>query len=95
MGKIALYSRGRVHSMPAWEKEFYERRKAKRDFCLTSRKRLAGHSGTLFEENEKLNETQYTQIAILACEAAILEQCGKQGLLRMSVRGSASENMVH
>ena len=33
-----------------------------------------------FEENEKLNETQYTQIAILACEAAILGAVREAGL---------------
>ena len=33
-----------------------------------------------FEENEKLNETQYTQIAILACEAAILGAVWEAGL---------------
>lgn len=67
--------------MPAWEKNFMREVKRQERFLTSLRKRPGLDIPALcFEENEKLNETQYTQIAILACEAAILGAVREAGL---------------
>ena len=66
--------------MPAWEKNFMREVKRQERFLTSLRKRPGWTFRHSVEENEKLNETQYTQIAILACEAAILGAVREAGL---------------
>ena len=57
-----------------------EVKRQERFFDLASKATGLDIPALCFEENEKLNETQYTQIAILACEAPILGAVREAGL---------------
>ena len=78
---MLFYFRDRVLSMLAWEKIFMRHfryavkclRKLPRHPALTSR-----HFA--LKKNDKLNQTEYTQICMLAVEAAILKAVETQGI---------------
>ena len=79
MGKTAFIFPGQGAQKAGMGKDFYEKYDtAKKVFDSASKWLDLDMKALCFEENEKLNETQYTQIAILACEAAILGK-GRRG----------------
>lgn len=77
-----LCFRDRDPNILAWEKEFYEQIPiCKEVYDLASEVTGLDIPALCFEENEKINITEYTQICMLATEAAIymaLEQNGYQ-----------------
>ena len=77
-----LCFRDRDPNILAWEKNFYEQIPiCKEVYDLASEVTGLDIPALCFEENEKLNITEYTQICMLATEAAIymaLEQNGYQ-----------------
>ena len=81
MSKIAFIFPGQGAQKAGMGKDFYENSKTAAEVIDRASELLGLDMKALcFEENEKLNETQYTQIAILACEAAILGAVWEAGL---------------
>ena len=77
MSKIAFVFPGQGAQHAGMGKEFYERsEKAREIFDLASKATGLDIPALCFEENEKLNETQYTQIA--GSRACCGCQCGAQ-----------------
>ena len=73
MGKTAFIFPGQGSQYAGMGKDFYENSDtAKSVFELASKCSGVDVPGLCFEENENLNITEYTQIAMLADEAAIL-----------------------
>ena len=69
----------------AWEKNFYEQIPiCKEVYDLASEVTGLDIPALCFEENEKINITEYTQICMLATEAAIYMALEQNGYQRMS-----------
>lgn len=81
MGKIAFMFPGQGAQYVGMGKDFYEQIPVCREMF-----ELAGKAGGLdvaalcFEENEQINITEYTQIAMLAAEVAMLKAIEEKGL---------------
>ena len=81
MGKTAFMFPGQGAQYVGMGKDFYEQIPVCREMF-----KLAGEAGGLdvealcFEENEQINITEYTQIAMLATEVAMLKAIEEEGL---------------
>lgn len=81
MGKTAFMFPGQGAQYVGMGKDFYEQIPVCKEMF-----RLAGEAGGLditalcFEENEQINITEYTQIAMLAAEVAILKAVEEKGI---------------
>lgn len=81
MGKIAFVFPGQGSQYIGMAKDFYDRIPVSRQMF-----ELAGKASGLdmeklcFEENDNINITEYTQIAMLAAETAILKAVEEQGI---------------
>ena len=74
MGKTAFIFPGQGAQYVGMGKDFYEQMPVSRTmFDLASKASGLDVAAICFEENEKINITEYTQIAMLATEAAILK----------------------
>lgn len=82
MGKIAFMFPGQGSQYIGMAKDFYDRIPGSRQMF-----ELAGKASGLdmeklcFEENDNINITEYTQIAMLAAEIAILKAVEEQGII--------------
>lgn len=82
MGKIAFVFPGQGAQVTGMGKDFFEQYdEAKEVFEIASKASGLEVDKLCFTENDQLNITEYTQIAMLACEVAILKVCEKKGLL--------------
>lgn len=80
MGKIAFIFPGQGAQYVGMAKEFYEQIPACRSvFELASEASGLDVAALCFEENEKINITEYTQICMLTAEAAILKALQEKG----------------
>jgi len=81
MSKIAFMFPGQGAQYVGMGKDFYDAGPVSREMC-----ELAGKASGLdvvslcFEENENINITEYTQIAMLAAEVAILKAIEEKGI---------------
>lgn len=81
MGKIAFVFPGQGAQYVGMGKDFYENcEEAKEIFELASKATGLDVPALCFEENDQINITEYTQIAMLADEVAILKAAEKAGL---------------
>ena len=81
MGKTAFLFPGQGAQYPGMGKDFFEQMpKAREVFAEASEVTGLDLAALCFEENEKLNITEYTQIAMLTVEAAILAVLEEAGL---------------
>jgi [acyl-carrier-protein] S-malonyltransferase len=81
MGRIAFIFPGQGAQYVGMGKEFYEKEKtAARVYDTASKVTGLDLPALCFEENEDLNQTQYTQIAMLTTEVAILKVLEERGL---------------
>ena len=79
--KLHLYFRDRVHSIQEWRKIFYEKYAVSREvFESASKASGLDVKALCFEENDRLNITEYTQIAMLTAEIAILRAVEEAGI---------------
>lgn len=80
MGKTAFIFPGQGAQYIGMSKEFYEQIPACREvFELASEASGLDIAALCFEENEKINITEYTQICMLTAEAAILKALQEKG----------------
>ncbi len=80
MGKAAFIFPGQGAQYIGMGKDFYEQIPASREmFELASEASGLDIAALCFEENEKINITEYTQIAMLAMEAAVLKAVEERG----------------
>lgn len=80
MGKRAFIFPGQGAQYIGMAKEFYEQIPACREvFTLASEASGLDIPALCFEENEKINITEYTQICMLTAEAAILKALNEAG----------------
>lgn len=81
MGKTAFLFPGQGAQYAGMGKEFYDMYEtAKQVFDLASKATGLDIAELCFTENERLNITEYTQIAMLTCETAILKVLEEQGV---------------
>ncbi len=80
MGKTAFIFPGQGAQYIGMGKDFYEQVSVSREmFDLASKAANLDVAALCFEENEKINITEYTQIAMLALEAAVLKAVEEKG----------------
>lgn len=80
MGKIAFLFPGQGAQVTGMGKDFYDAVKVSKDVFDTSSKATGIDVASLcFEENENLNITEYTQVALLTTEVAILRAIEEKG----------------
>lgn len=81
MGKIAFVFPGQGVQTVGMGKDFYENSQtAKAIYELASKASGLDVEGLCFSENDQLNITEYTQIALLATEVAILQEVMNRGV---------------
>lgn len=81
MGKTAFLFPGQGAQYTGMGKEFYDTYEtARKVFDLASKATGLDIAELCFTENDRLNITEYTQIAMLTCEAAILKVLEEQGI---------------
>lgn len=81
MGKIAFVFPGQGVQTVGMGKDFYEASEVSKSVYQTASKASGiDVEGLCFEENDKLNITEYTQIALLATEVAILKEVQNRGI---------------
>lgn len=82
MGKIAFIFPGQGAQYPGMGKDFYENsNKAKEVYELASKVSGLDVASLCFEENDQLNITEYTQIAMLTTEIAMLRVLEEKGIM--------------
>lgn len=82
MGKIAFVFPGQGAQYVGMGKDFYENFSVCRDVFETASQASGVDIKKLcFEENEQINQTEYTQICMLTVEAAILKAVEEQGIV--------------
>ena len=80
MGKTAFIFPGQGAQYIGMGRDFYEQMPVSREmFDLASKAANLDVAALCFEENEKINITEYTQIAMLAMEAAVLKAVEEKG----------------
>ncbi|MCD8009772.1 MAG: ACP S-malonyltransferase [Lachnospiraceae bacterium] len=81
MGKIAFVFPGQGAQKTGMGKDFYENSVRAREAFETA-SRLLGFSmeELCFEKNERLDQTEYTQAALVTVSAAILTECAARGI---------------
>ncbi len=80
MGKMAFIFPGQGAQYIGMGRDFYEQVPVSREmFDLASKAANLDVAALCFEENEKINITEYTQIAMLAMEAAVLKAVEEKG----------------
>lgn len=81
MGKIAFMFPGQGAQYVGMGKDFYEQIPVCNEmFALASKASGLDVEALCFEENEQINITEYTQIAMLAAEVAMLKAIEEKGL---------------